>query len=124
MLRFVISLVLLTALLAFTLRWLHDIAFIEAHPSFAYQTLFLLAFATLVIYRYLLRVRKPDQFVQLFLLLTVVKLLAFLGYNFFMVMRDKPGAKYNVLFFLVAYFLYTFFEILFLYRHVSSRSGR
>ncbi|HYC85299.1 MAG TPA: hypothetical protein VEB86_08760 [Chryseosolibacter sp.] len=124
MFKFLVSLVLLTIALALTLRWMHSISLIDAHPSLAYQTLFLLAFATWLIYRYLLRVRKPEQFVQLFLLLTVVKLIAFLGYNFFMVMRDKAGAKYNVLFFLVAYFLYTFFEIAFLYRHVSSKTGR
>jgi hypothetical protein len=122
LLKFIIWLFVLTLLLAGSLWGLVKLSFIEQQPSFAYQTLFLLAFATGLIYRYLYSLKKPEHFVQLFLLLTVVKLVAFLGYNFFMVIKDKPGAKYNVVFFLIAYFLYTFFEIVFLYRRVSSQT--
>jgi hypothetical protein len=124
LLRFILSLLLLTLLLAIGVWGLQEVLLIEKQPSFAYQTLFLLAFGTGLIYRYLYKVKKPEHFVQLFLLLTVVKLVAFLGYNFFMVVKDKPGIRYNVLFFLVAYFLYTFFEIVFLYRLINSKNDR
>jgi len=100
-----------------------NLSWLGHQPSFLYQTLFFLAITTAIIYRYLSRIRKPDQFVQLFLLMTVIKLIAFLGYNVLMVVKDKPGAKYNVLFFLLAYFAYTLFEIVSLYRLIGSKTN-
>jgi hypothetical protein len=90
-------------------------------PSFLYATIFLLTFVTGVIYRYLYKLRTPEFFVQLYLLLMVVKLMAFLGYNVFMVLKDKPGAAANVIFFLIGYFIFTTLEIVFLYQHITTK---
>lgn len=122
--RFIIAIIALSALMIFVLWALFERGAIGPYPSFAWQTIALLALATVVIFYYLYRVDRPASFVQLYLLLTVIKLIAFLGYNILMVMRDRDGARQNVLFFLAAYFIYTFFEILFLYRHIASKSGK
>jgi hypothetical protein len=96
---------------------------ISQKPSFSYATVFLLTFVTAVIYRYLYKLSSPEFFVQLYLLLMVVKLIAFLGYNVFMVLKDKPGAAANVIFFLIGYLIFTALEIVFLYQHVNTKSN-
>jgi hypothetical protein len=90
-------------------------------PSFFYPTLILLFFSTVVIYRYLCRVNEPSHFTQMFLLLMMVKLIAYLGYNILMVLEDRKGATANVLFFLILYFVFTGIEIVFLYRLVTAK---
>jgi hypothetical protein len=94
---------------------------IEALPSFFYQTLVFLLFSTIVIYAYLYKVSKPDYFVQLYLLTMAVKLLAYGAYVYFMIMGDANGAIENVVFFMITYFLFTTLEILFLYRKNSTK---
>jgi hypothetical protein len=93
---------------------------IVKRPSFLYQTLFLVVFGTVLIYRYLYKLSSPAQFIQLYLFLMVIKLMAFLGYNLFMIIQDRPAAGANVIFFLVAYFIFTFLEIVFLYRQIDT----
>lgn len=88
-------------------------------PSFFYQTLFLLAFSTILIYRYLYNADKSEYFVQLYLLTMTVKLLAYGVYNVFVVLQDKAGATTNVVFFMAVYAVFTFLEITFLYRRIS-----
>jgi hypothetical protein len=91
-------------------------------PSFLFPTLILLVFSTAVIYRYLYHLKKPEFFIQLYLLLMVVKIIAYLGYNVLMVLKDRQGAAVNVIFFMVGYFIFTTVEIFFLYRHVNTGS--
>jgi hypothetical protein len=88
-------------------------------PTFLYPTLLLLLISTIIIFRYLHRVKEPAQFTQLYLLLMVVKLIAYLGYNILMVLDDRKGAAANVLFFLLLYFMFTAIEVAFLYRVVA-----
>jgi hypothetical protein len=88
-------------------------------PSFFLKTLVLLTFSTAVIYVYLYKASKPEFFLQLYLLTMVVKLLAYCAYNLVMILKDKPAAVGNVIFFMVTYFLFTLLEIGFLYRKIA-----
>jgi hypothetical protein len=88
-------------------------------PTFLYPTVILLLISTIVIYRYLYRIKDPSLFTQMYLLLMVVKLIAYLGYNILMVLEDRKHAAANVLFFLLLYFIFTAIEVAFLYRLVS-----
>lgn len=100
----------------------HDAGWIDQVPSFLYETAWLIALTTVILFLYLYRWGKPSLFVQLYLLSMAVKLIAYFGYNMVMVIDDRPGAAGNVLYFLVVYVLYTTLEIAFLYRRVSRRT--
>jgi len=91
-------------------------------PSFLYQTIIFITFATTVIFVYLFRMAKPDFFVQLYLLTMGVKLLAYTAYAYFMITSDKQGAVTNVAFFLLCYVIFTAVEIAFLHRKISSET--
>jgi hypothetical protein len=118
LIRFVLVLLATAAVIAgFT--WLASQQQWLPLPSFFYQTLILLAFSTVMIYRYLYKVDKSEYFVQLYLLTMTVKLLAYGIYNVFVVLQDKAGATANVVFFMVVYAIFTFLEITFLYRRIS-----
>jgi hypothetical protein len=97
-----------------------DQQWITILPSFFYQTLIFLFFGTGLLFIYLYRFDKPDFFVQLYLLTMAVKLLAYGAYNFFMVLEDKMGARQNVVWFMILYFIFTVLEIGFLYRKISN----
>ena len=90
-------------------------------PSFFFQTLIFLVFSTGVIYVYLDKAASPGFFVQLYLLTMAVKLLAYGAYNFVVILQDRPGAGENVVFFMIAYGLFTALEIAFLYRKITHR---
>ncbi len=83
------------------------------------QTLVLLVLTTSIIYVYLYKARTSAYFTQLYLLTMVVKVLAYCAYILLMVLKDKPAAVENAVFFLVCYFTFTALEIGFLYRKVS-----
>ncbi len=102
------------------LSWLaHESAWISKLPTFFYQTLIFLTFGTGIMFRYLYRINKPETFVQLYLFMMVVKILAFGAYAFFIVLKDRPGATYNIVFFLICYFIFTALEIAFLFRKTN-----
>jgi hypothetical protein len=92
---------------------------VDRKPSFLYVTLLFTFFITLITYRYLHRQTHGASFVQWYLFFTAVKLIAYLGYNVFLVLNDRLAAVANVLFFLVVYFAFTAIEIAFLYCHVN-----
>jgi hypothetical protein len=119
--KFSISIVVLS-LLFIALRFiLIQQGVLEHPPSFFYTSLAFGAFVTVVIYAYLVGVRKADFFIQLYLLLMVVKIVAALGYSTLMVLKDKPGAKINVVFFLLIYVGFTALEVVFLYRQTRGQ---
>jgi hypothetical protein len=99
------------------------LSWIDALPSFFYQILLFLVFATFLVYRYLYKVNKPDFFVQLYLLTMAVKFIGYGVFNLIVIMEDRPGAAHSVAFFLVIYLLFTALEVAFLYRKIS-RSER
>jgi hypothetical protein len=97
---------------------------IDAMPSYYLQSLIILSIFTIVIYRYLDRLKSPEIFVQIYLLSMAVKLLAYGAYVVLMIMEDKPGANKNVLFFLVLYVIFTALEVVFLYRKITGNRPR
>lgn len=88
-------------------------------PSFLYGTIGLLYVVTAAIYAYLVRINKPGDFLQLYLLTMVAKLVVFFLYNLVMVFSDPTLALENVVLFLVTYFLFTALEVAFLYRKIG-----
>lgn len=121
MIKFILASLLVSGTIAAGVIYGVDAGWIEKQPSHYIQTLVLVAFVTIVIYGYLYRLKSPDSFTQFYLLLMVVKVFAFLAYNIVIVLESRENAAYNVIFFLITYFLFTGLEIAFLYFHVSSR---
>jgi hypothetical protein len=119
--RFLLVLIA-AALIAAGVTWLlFDQGLVPALPSFFYQTLLLLTVSTFFIYRYMLKMSKPEIFTQMYLLTIVVKLIAYLAYNLLVIREDPTGAVLNVVFFLVLYLVFTALEVVFLYRKITPR---
>lgn len=115
---FVVLLVTALAIAGLTILALH-LSWIDALPSFFYQILLFLVFATFVVFRYLYKADKPDFFVQLYLLTMVVKFIAYGVFNLIVILEDRPGAPHNVAFFIIIYLFFTALEVAFLYRKIS-----
>lgn len=98
---------------------LYEQGWLLQRPTFLYETTWLVAFATSVIFVYLYRWGKAGYFVQLYLLSMALKLIACLAYCIFMILEDRQGAVPNVLYFMAIYFVLTALEIGFLYRKIS-----
>lgn len=92
-------------------------------PSFFSATLILLAFTTAVMFVYLVRANRSGFFVQLYLITMVFKLLAYCGFNLWMILTDRESAVGNVVFFMITYFVFTVLEIAFLYGKISNQNG-
>lgn len=123
MIRFIIALILLS-FISFGITYLLVSGGVIAHwPSFTHESLALLIISVGVLYRYLNRVDKAEQFISLYLLSMVVKLLAYGAYSFFMIARDESGAAYNLVFFLANYFVFTALEIGFLYQKTTGKKS-
>ena len=123
MIRFFVALLIVAlALAGLTILGAH-LSWINSLPSFFYQIILFLLFATFVIFRYLYRLEKPDFFVRLYLLTMVVKFIAYGAFNLIVILEDRSGAPANVVFFMIVYLLFTALEIVFLYRKIS-RSDR
>lgn len=120
MIRFFLAL-LVVSLILIILVWVAADSHWISMPSFFFQTTILLLFGTGLLFVYLYKFDKPDFFVQLYLLTMAVKLLAYGGYNFFMITEDREGASYNVIWFMTLYFIFTALEVGFLYRKISRR---
>lgn len=119
MTRFVVVLLLSALVLAGIAGIAYKQLWIEQLPSFFYQTLIFLVFATATIFVYLYKLEKPDIFVQLYLLTMAVKFLGYGVYNLFMILKDKAGAPLNVVFFMMLYIVFTGLEITFLYQKIT-----
>jgi hypothetical protein len=109
---------LLITLLSVNLGW------IESAPSYYVQSLLILGIFTVVIYRYLDRLKNPEIFVQIYLLSMMVKLIAYGVYVVLMIIDDKGGANQNVVFFLILYVLFTALEVGFLHRKIARNRPR
>lgn len=119
MIRFVLSLLLCSALLLGLSHFLQRGGYLDIFPTFLIETCVFLFLSTVLIFYYLIR-RGHGAFVQLYLLTMVIKLLAYGGYNIFMILEDRPNAGLNVGFFMITYILFTTIELVFLYRRISS----
>jgi hypothetical protein len=89
-------------------------------PSFFWLTLPLLFLATSLIYRRLYHSNR-SQFVMVYMLTLVLKVLGYLAYMVVIMLLDSSGGVANVLFFLALYFTYTAIEIALLYPRISRR---
>ena len=121
MLRFFIALLLASTLIIVFVLMGASAGYFST-PSYFIQSLILLSFATSVIFIYLYKAKRPDFFLQLYLLTMVVKLLAYCTYNLIMIIDDKSGAVANVVFFMATYFIFTALEIGFLYHKIAGDS--
>ena len=94
---------------------------IEPLPEYFFRTLIFLFVSTAGLYRFLLRTKqqRPDFFVQFYLATMVVKLIAYGAYMFIVVTSQTENAVYDVMVFMVVYFIFTAIEIGFLYRQVN-----
>ena len=120
MLRFAIVIILTSLLLVAIVRtgvyftsWFRE-------PSFTNEIVLFLAVATLAIY-YKLTVTRQELFVQFYLLSIAVKVLAYLAFVFFIVLKDRSSAFPNVVFFMTTYVTFTVLEIVFLFPKISGR---
>ena len=91
-------------------------------PEMFYITLGFVMFGTALIYAYLVKI-PAAQFTPFYLLLTVVKLIAFLAYIAVVVIKLNSTVYSDVGFFLLDYLSFTALEIAFLYRHVKSQKA-
>jgi hypothetical protein len=124
LIRFVAVVLAVAISVAFLVMLSVRLDWIAAAPSYYLQSLILLSTFTLVIYRYLDRLKSPEMFVQIYLLSMAVKLLGYGAYVVMMIVGDKAGANKNVLFFLVLYLIFTALEVIFLYRKIAGNRPR
>lgn len=94
---------------------------IESRPEYFYRTLIFLFVTTAGLFRFLLKTKqqRPDFFVQFYLATMVLKLIAYGAYMFIIVIAKTEKVVYDVVFFLLVYFIFTAIEIGFLYRQVN-----
>ncbi|MBT1702668.1 hypothetical protein [Chryseosolibacter indicus] len=119
MIRFLLVLFLLSGLLLGLTNLAISWQVVE-RPSFLYETVILLVVTTGGIY-FLLN-KRLRHFLLLYLLTTVIKILAFGVYTLIVVLEDKKGANVNVIFFMICYFLFTAVEVIFLHRRVTGKN--
>ncbi len=119
MIRFFVVLAA-SALVIGTFGWMaREQEWIAILPSFFYQTLIFITFGTGLMYRHLYKANKPGAFVQLYLFMMVVKMIAFGAYAFMIVLKDREGANQNIVFFIICYFIFTALEIGFLFQKIN-----
>ncbi|MBL7872818.1 MAG: hypothetical protein JNM78_14470 [Cyclobacteriaceae bacterium] len=124
MLRFLISLSISTVLLLFIL---YAGNFFEWWfiPSFWKEIVFFLFFITLIITNYLFKVRQkqPQVFVLFYLLSISLKMIAGLGFVFFLIWETPTEVRANVSLFILSYLLFTGLEVIFLMTDANSKKG-
>jgi fumarate reductase subunit D len=116
MIRFLAALLILTLLLAGGVMSARHLGWVTEVPSYFFEILVFVSLTTLVLYRYLHRVPSGKQFVQFYLLTTVLKLLGYGAFGFVIIILDRPGAAANTLFFIITYVAFTALETFFLYQ--------
>jgi 4-hydroxybenzoate polyprenyltransferase len=92
----------------------------QYRPSFLIETTLFLFLVTIVIYRYLYRLKKLQLFVQVYLGTLVLKIIIYGSYTVGMMVMNRTGSMENVFYFLIVYFVFTALEVGFLYRRISS----
>jgi hypothetical protein len=122
LLRFIFALFATTGVIVGILLLSLQLGWLQVKPSFAWPTLILLFTTTVLIYGYLHNANASGFFTQFYLLSMAIKLLAYSSYNLVIVLKDKPGAVPNVVFFMAVYFVFTVCEIVFLYHRITGKS--
>lgn len=121
MIRFLAALLFLTLLLAGSVLGARHVGWLTEVPSYFFEILVFVSLTTLVLYSYLHKIPSGKQFIQFYLLTTILKLLGYGAFGFVIIILDRPGAAANSLFFIITYVAFTALETFFLYR--KSRSA-
>lgn len=121
MIRFLAALLFLTLLIAGGVLGARHMGWIVEVPSYFFEILVFVSLTTLVLYSYLHKIPSGKQFVQFYLLTTVLKLLGYGAFGFIIIVLDRSDAAANSLFFIITYVAFTALETLFLYQ--KSRSA-
>lgn len=116
MIRFLAALLFLTLLLAGGVLGGRHLGWLTEVPSYFFEILVFVSLTTLVLFSYLHRVPAGKQFIQFYLLTTVLKLLGYGAFGFVIIVLDRPGAAANSIFFIITYVVFTALETFFLYR--------
>ncbi len=95
---------------------------ISDFPSFSIEILIFLLIGTLINFRYLNRITSPELFVRMYLFMMALKLLAFGAFVVVIILYDKPGAKENIVFFIITYLIFTGLEVGFLYQKIERQN--
>jgi len=114
-LKFIIALSLTVLVLWGGLELCLYYHWIDNAPSFAKESIALLFITNLIIFYYLNRLSR-EIFVQLYLLSMALKILAFAAFILIIILKNRDGAFANVVFFLIAYLIFTALEVAFLYK--------
>jgi hypothetical protein len=116
-LRFTVSLLLVTTLLVFA-TWLGAAQGVWSLPLFWKEIILFMFFVTLIIGVKLVRIRKQQAaaFVQFYLLSITLKMVAGLAFVVFILIRTPAEARGTSALFILCYLLYTLVEVLFLIR--------
>jgi hypothetical protein len=117
-----VTLLLVAAFICALLKTGLNCGWIDREPSFFWPTLILLTLTTAIIFKYLYNLKNPSQFVMFYLLLMVVKIIAYLGYSLVIVLKDRAGATENIVFFMAVYLVFTALEVGFLFGHLQTRN--
>jgi len=116
--RFSIACTIVAIILCGTGFLMLDFHLIDNLPSFFWEIQIFVISTTFFLFRYLYRVAR-EQFVQLYLLTMVVKLLGYGGFAVFVILEDRANASLNVAFFLISYLVFTLLELGFLYPKIN-----
>lgn len=79
------------------------------------QALIIAFLAAITITSYIfVRKKPPERFTSVYLLSITVKIFLSCVFVIILILVDKPSANYNVVFFLIGYFIFTAVEVAFL----------
>lgn len=122
MLRFVISVLLLSAAIFLIVRTGVSSAWFM-QPSFSNEIIALLAVSHLGLYWIITRQlgQRPEDFVKIYLGSTVLRILFFGLFIFVLIRIDPVSASRNAVLFLISYFLFTSLEVVALYVAVNGQ---
>lgn len=123
MIRFLISLVALALFISGCLFGAIHLGWIVNRPSHFVEILLFVFLTTLILFSYLHRAAPGPQFVQLYLLTMVLKLLGYGAFGLIIILSDRAGAPTNAAFFIITYVAFTTLEVVFLYRKIRGHSG-
>lgn len=95
----------------------------SALPGFMWPTTLGLLVITVSVHALSLHLAdsRPQEFVQFFLLIMVVKLLIYMIYNLVMILNEPREALANVIFFFSLYISFTLVETLFMFNKIAGK---
>lgn len=94
-------------------------------PSFFLEIIIFLALSTIVLCWVITVTLKqhPEDFVKVYLVATVLRIVVFGGFIFLIIILDRSGARRNGVLFLGSYFLFTALEVAILLQQINSQKG-